>query len=282
MDEVDDLMFSSEASVNRFYFYQDLNDINLFVEDEGMEYEYETIFKRLLENQYCINTIFSLGGKLKVKSRYEEFGNNTDGIKNFYIVDGDFDRYINADKMIIDNCFIYLETYNIENYFLDESACIQFAKGKLKCYDNEVKRKINFYGWKEKIVTQSKKLFLCYCFIQKYYPQIPTISRSHYEFINYKTGFEREDNSYQNYWNSILKLDEDAKNKIDNIACVYETKNGDDYFNLICGKFLFTSLCCYLRNIIDCKFDYNDLRWHLINNFDISKLKYVKDFILNS
>ncbi|TCL38079.1 uncharacterized protein DUF4435 [Anaerospora hongkongensis] len=278
----DELVYSSEASATRYLYYQELNDINIFVEDAGKEYEYETIFKRLLGDQYSISTIFALGGKSNVRRRYEEFGSETPGnslIKNFYIVDGDFDRYINPDELINDPCFIYLETYNIENYFLDENACTQFAKGRLRCFDSVVKNKINFCFWKDTIVEQASKLFLCYCFVKKYFPSNESVKRSAYLFIDYKTGFERSDGAYQQYWEFILELDSDAEKKISEIANNYEQINGNNYYNLICGKFLIDSLYSYIRSIITSKFDKDDFKWHLINHFDISQLNYIKSII---
>lgn len=283
MGEVlDDLMYSSEAQAARFLLYQGLNEINLIVEDANKQYIYETIFKRMLGNKYNIATVFAVGGKPAVIKSYYEFKNETDGIKNFYIVDGDFDRYILKDKMINDPCFIYLKTYNIENYFIDEEACLQFTKGRLKCLDKEVKRKINFEYWKKRIVHESSKLFMCYCFLKKYYPTVETLSRSSYLFIDYKTGFEREDGAYQEYWSSILELDENAQEKIEQLNLIYQNINGQDYFNLICGKFLLDSLCCYLRKILGSKFNFDDFEWHLVNHFDISRLDYVKHAILKT
>lgn len=282
--DAEDLLYSSEASASRYLFYQGLNDINIFVEDDGKEYEYETIFKRLLKDKYCITAIFSLGGKPKVKERFEEFGTESkqdNKIKNFYIVDGDFDRYIHSETMIDSPYFIYLHTYNIENYFLDENACIQFVKGRLKCFDGLAKNKINFINWKETIVGQASKLFLCYCFVQKYFPTNETLSRPYCLFIDQKTGFERTDGAYDQYWQYILSLDCDAENKINEIRNKYIEVNGDNYFNLICGKFLFVSLCCYLRSIIKSKFNNSDFRWHLVNHFDVTKLNYIKDTILS-
>ena len=87
-------------------------------------------------------------------------------------------------------------------------------------------------------------------------------------------------NSNQEYWQSVIELDADAQNKIDKIDAIYQSVNGYDYFNLICGKFLLDSLCCYLRNIFGSTFNYYDFKWHLVNNFDISKLNYIKDAIL--
>ena len=117
MDDSNDLLYSEEASATRALFYQGLNDINLFVEDKGMEYLYETIFKRLLGANYCISAIYALGGKTNVIARYHEFGDKLDDTPNFYIVDGDFDRYIHKEDMVNAPNFIYLQSYNIENYF---------------------------------------------------------------------------------------------------------------------------------------------------------------------
>jgi hypothetical protein len=279
-DVLDDLMYSSEALAARFLLFQGLNDINLIVEDKDREYIYETIFKRMLGEQYHISAIFAAGGKPAVKDRYNEFRSETNGVKNFYIVDGDFDRYIHEDDMINDPCFIYLETYNIENYFIDEEACLQFSKGHLKCLDNVVREKVSFNGWKERIISESTKLFLCYCFVQKFHPETENVSRSSFLFVNDKTGFERN-GAYQKYWNEeILTLDSNALEKINEINDKYISINGNDHFNLICGKFLLDSLCAYLRNLFKATFSKDEFKWHLINHFDITKLDYVKNAIL--
>ena len=280
MNELDDLMYSPEASATRYLFYQDLNDINIFVEYLHKEFLYETIFKRMLKDKYNIYSITPLDGKLNVISGFNEFGAETDGVPNIYIVDGDFDRYIYPDKMIHSPNFIYLETYNVENYFIDEAACLIFAKVKLKCLDDVVKSKVNFTYWREKIVSESAKLFLCYCFVQTKDPSITTLSRSSYEFLDYKTGFERTDGAFEKYWNSIKYLSDTIKDDINKIDNIYKEINGDNYFNLICGKFLLDSLYCYLRNITESKFNKEDFEWTLVNNFDISKLDYIKNQII--
>lgn len=128
---------------------------------------------------------------------------------------------------------------------------------------------------------QDKRIFLCYCFIQKFHPAKETLSRSSFSFLDYNTGFERE-GAYQKYWNEeILVLDTDAQNKIDEIDEIYKSINGNDYFNLICGKFLLDSLYAYLLNLFKKPYTKNDFIWYLINHFDISKLDYVKNTILD-
>lgn len=51
-DNVEGLSFSREALSNRSLFLAQLNDINIYVEDVGKEYEYEEIFERLFRSVY--------------------------------------------------------------------------------------------------------------------------------------------------------------------------------------------------------------------------------------
>lgn len=282
MDEKS-LEYSFDASLNRTLFYSEFNDINIYVEDINKEYEYETVFKRLLGDEYRISSIFCMGGKIGVIKAFEENKKQNINDLNFYIVDGDFDRYIFPEKMIKDSHFIYLDTYNIENYYIDEEACYKFSKGKLRLIDDKVRKIINFDNWLNTIITQSSKLFLSYCFLEKYYPEIPSVSRKHCEFIDSKTGFERTDDAYNKYFeNVIINADSDAMSKINDIDRDYKLINGDNYFNLICGKFLLSSLGFYLRSKINNRIDNDDLKWYLIENFDIKKLDYIKEVIQSS
>lgn len=282
MDE-ESLEYSFDASLNRALFYSEFNDINIYVEDINKEYEYETVFKRLLGDEYRISSIFCMGGKIGVIKAFEENKKQNINDLNFYIVDGDFDRYIFPEEMIKDSHFIYLDTYNIENYYIDEEACYKFSKGKLKLIDDKVRKIINFDNWLNTIITQSSKLFLSYCFLKKYYPDIPSVSRKHCEFIDSKTGFERTDDAYNRYFeNVIINADSDAMSKINDIDRDYKVINGDNYFNLICGKFLLCSLGYYLRSKINKRIDNDDLKWYLIENFDIKKLDYIKEAIQSS
>lgn len=281
MENTDDIKYSSEAAATEYLFFCDLNDINIFVEDEGKEYEYETIFKKLLGKKCRITKILGVGGKVELEKRFKEFGlfnHDNPSVKNVYIADGDFDRYICPEKMIVSPNFIYLETYNIENYFIDKKACEKYAKGQLKCSDREVEIKVDFNNWRDKIVRQASRLFFYYCYIKKEYPTEKSVSRSPYLFIDQDDGFEKQ-NAFDNYKDEVLLLNNEAEIKVREIQNYYHEKNTDD-FNLICGKFLFESLYCHIRAVTKIKFRKDDFRWHLICNFDINSLRYIKDKIL--
>ena len=106
------------------------SEIVVFVEDINKEYFYEKIFDRLFYNENMLLKPIGLGGKDKVISRFNE--NKEKGENDyFYLVDGDFDRYIGIE-LIKDDRFIYLEAYNIENYIIDENVVYDFLTGRLK------------------------------------------------------------------------------------------------------------------------------------------------------
>lgn len=278
------LAYSSESLYSRAIMLRKKQKVNIYVEDTDKEYEYETIFKRLLgEADYnkFINDITGLGGKQKVKKFYEDNGPMTEDAHNFYLVDGDFDRYIESESMIQDCCFLYLETYNIENYLIDEKACECYSKSRLKCFDKEVHEKINFNHWKDSLVGQIYPLFLCFCLSQQEHLNEPTVSQPTGKFINYKTGIDVRDEEIQNYKQHIFENIDEPNKKLVSIKERYEQINGDDYFNLICGKFLFKCLCFYLANIIG-DFKHEDFRGYLIFHFDIEKLSYVRQAIFKA
>lgn len=281
MDE--ELWYTEEAELNRYLFYSDLNEINFFVEDKNKEYEYETILNRLFKGKYKIASIITANGKIGVKQAFQEFGERSQGYSvknNIYIVDGDFDQYIHREDMIENDHFIYLKSYNIENYFIDEKAVTKFAKGKLHILDKDVKLIINFAYWRNTIVEQAKRLFLLYCAVQNVLPGEVNVSRSEYLFIDDKTGFERQ-NGYKSYYDYIVTQKSDIDLDIERIRIDYEKINGTDYFGFICGKFLLISLYVYLRSKTKKNFTKDELRWALVCDFNVSGLNFIKERVDN-
>lgn len=275
------LEYTDEGELNRYLYYQDFNEINIFVEDKDKEYEYETIFERLLNGKYKIVSLIAAGGKHGVENAFYEFGetNRDNGnIKNIYIVDGDFDRYIHQEKMIENEHFIYLRYYNIENYIIDKNAIIKFSKGKLKLGNKNVETKVGFETWQERFVNEASELFILYCTVQKYYPYIQNVARNEYKFIDINTGFALA-GAYDEYYQIVAKDDNNLDEHINEVKLRYISISGENYFGLICGKLLFLSLYVYLCKKLSKGFSKDELRWNLINNFNINKLSYLAERI---
>lgn len=316
--------YSENGLRNRTLFYSGNNDINIYVEDSGKEYVYEEIFKRLLGENYRIASIFPLGGKNQVLKEYVRKGeSSSNGKPNVFLLDGDFDRYkdyeiANKDdytgpvdddsmlenfilgKMFKSKSVIYLKSYNIENYFIDENAIVSYIKGILKKTDSEIFQILDYSTWRSRIVRESKDLFLIYCFIEKYKNNygymyngdesklsIETVGRGAFPFLDVKTGFKSNSSILDNLYKEVkdaLKIENPKMNldcELSVIQQEYELINGKDYYNLICGKFLLESLRKYLHKICDRKLDLQNFKWHLVLNFEINELEYIKEKILD-
>lgn len=273
-----ELQYSFNGIINSIKFFQDINQIHIVVEDKGKEAEYETIFKRLLGEEYNIEKIFAVGGKNNVKKCYDELKDDS-SLPLIFLVDGDFDRYKEPDNMINDARFIYLETYNIESYFIDEKASAMFVKSCIHLQDEEIYRKFRFKEWAESIIEHAKDLFFIYCYLQIYNPAEANVQKKPCYFVNQGNGFWKTDDSFEKYKIDIYTKDENAKSRIEEIIQKYVEIHGTDYSYLICGKFLFFCLKNYIHHIVDKAINDNNLRWWLIYHFDIEKLSYVRDRI---
>lgn len=274
----EDLRYSEEGENTRAMFFQGFNDINIFIEDKNKEYEYEYIFRKLLGTNWRITAVFSANGKQGVKERYTQYGAVKDGVKNVYIVDGDFERYVCPSEMIQAPCFIYLKAYNIESHLIDQDAVIYFVQGKKRTFYEETKALVDFDTWKQKIVNQAKELFVLYCYVQYRRLGIENVGRSPHLFLD-ENGFERL-GAYETYRTQIECCEIIDEEILKEIRQRYYRINGEDYYCLICGKFLFTSLFLYLRHKTQIGINKDDLRWALIKDFNTSCMEYVKESIL--
>lgn len=315
-----ELTYSENGLVNLSLFYK--NTINIYVEDVDSEHIYENIFKRLLGEKYSIEKIYTLGGKLKVLEHFIEIGDHDkEGVPNIFLVDGDFDKYLEFEeikrsdcfdklnsgndvlknflqgKIVVDESVLYLKTYNIENYYIDENVIISIVQGIKKNRFDDAKEILQFEIWKNRIVSESKELFLLYCFIQKYLYKygykfngelsrlaIENVNSSPLKFIDIKTGFKGSNDRIGELKQEIIEglaienPDINLDEEIGIIEEAYEKINGKDYYNFICGKFLLTSLFNYLHGICG-KLDFKDKKWQLVQGFDVNSLSYIKDKI---
>ncbi|MDB8658234.1 DUF4435 domain-containing protein [Streptococcus anginosus] len=290
------LRHSQSALYTRQRFLENANDFNLYVEDQGYEFWYKQIFKRM---GYQIVSVVASGDKNKVVEDYRKYGQSTDAGKlNFYITDGDFWRYKCPEKMIKDDHFIYLETYNIESYFIDQDYSIQFLKGRLHTDDEGVAESgFDFDKWKQHIIDESNALFFVYATIESLTadlgetnPQLSkdigsTVSNAN-KFLDFNTGFVKKD-ALREELDRIGKivdshnLSDNFSQTMQNIKESYYSINHEDYYNIVCGKYLVKGLLAYIKSILKSKSANltvyeDDFKWGCINSFDISKLDYIK------
>ena len=268
--------YSEEAFLARAKIIDDDIRLKIYVEDYGKEYLYETIINSITDN-YIKNKflILGLGSKNSVKKEFKDnFNKNA-----IYIVDGDFDRFLDKDKLIDDENFIYLRTYNIESNYIDDENIIRFIKGKIKKTDLEVKKIIKLEEWHNSLKISLFELFIYFCYIQKYSIGVKNVGNGFNFYFNDNLEFNER---YYEMLEELKKSDldfsrkvKDLKNKVLDVILEKE--------EFICGKYLLTSLSNYLRIKIDKKvtFKSDDLEWALISNIRKDKLYYIEEALNN-
>lgn len=285
---MDSLKFSADAIGARSRLYNTGEGIVLYVEDTDKEYLYETLFKRILGNEYCFKKICACGGKSNVINFFQENNSLDINDKNLYLVDGDFDRLIHSEMMIHNPRFIYLDYYNIEDYLIDEYAIEHVMKNYFHCIDEQVKEIIDFNNWKKRIINESSELFLLYCVAQTCDTVIENVNTNPYQIIDSTTGFFKTDvNPIASYRCKLQSVCSDIDTRMQSVQQKYTEiySNSDDYLHIICGKFLLTSLFCYLRKKLK-KYHINLITEVLIGSFasnvELSKFDSIKGQIISA
>ena len=59
MNGPNDLSYSNDGCATRYLYFKDFQDVNIFIEDQDKEYEYEALFSALIP-QMKFKTIFAL------------------------------------------------------------------------------------------------------------------------------------------------------------------------------------------------------------------------------
>lgn len=269
-----DLIFSEDALLSRVLFLASKTELNIFVEDEGKEYEYEEIFERLLPENLKVNCIFPTGGKPFLEKAFKLFGSNEEYGKCFFIADGDFDIIL-GKKMIMADNFVYLKRYNIESYLLHKTTILNYMRPKLKKNKKETAEIIRYDDWLNIVTPFFKKLFSLHCLVQKYHPEIKNVARGIEQFLD-SDGFPNE-NNYEMYKNEMSSFIPNIDTEINIMLKSLESIYGSNSTDFICGKCFISSLKSMLNSKIKKKMNYDELKAVLISGFDITTLYYVRN-----
>lgn len=143
-------------------FYNDFNDVNFYVEDDGQENLYYEVLRKLFKD-VAIARIFPLGGKSQVFAHAVSKSNDVISPFRVYIVDRDFDYLL--DRQFDHPNVFYLDRFCIENHLLETAALIEIViENHSKRKRDEVGRSLQF---DKRIPLASKSLrplftlFLC-------------------------------------------------------------------------------------------------------------------------
>lgn len=266
------LSYTTDGIINRIL---NATKGNFFLtEDEKGIGIYSTLFeKKLLPKEFDNLNIFSSDGKSEMKKVYEELKKNGEEKKAVYLVDLDYDEYLEVEK-IEDPNFFYLEKYTLENYFVTEEAGFKLIAVRNSLSFPEAKEKLNFKRWSSLITEEYKELIALFLAVRKVDIEAENAGSSTQRFFNIgekcKIKCEAKcskgerlhrkcDTKMDNYRKLILEYLKDDDKKI-----LFEKKlkdfhvlvqDSDNIFDNIPGKQLLELYSAYLSSFFSKKID---------------------------
>lgn len=131
-------------------FYEDFNDIDIFIEDKAIGYKkiYKEILIRAFSHTLTIDQVFPLGGREEVLASCRK-NQSQKRRKRLYIIDGDLHLLngIEEEEKKLEGLYI-LPRYCIENYLIDEEALAGIIEEEDPDLEKKaIKEKFEFEKW---------------------------------------------------------------------------------------------------------------------------------------
>lgn len=153
-------------------FFMDLQEINIYVEDENSEIFYMELFKDLLDPQINIKKILPLNGRENVIKYCEIYSEQKPAI---FLIDADL-YWVRGDNQNKTIRLYQHDRYCIENYLFSENAIIEiiFETVANKTKD-EIKHDLLWYKVEENIKDTLIDLFIQFAIIHKFEKSVTTV-----------------------------------------------------------------------------------------------------------
>lgn len=157
---------------NKGIFYRDIQDINIYVEDENSEIFYEELFKNLIDNNIKIKKIISLNGRKNVIEFSKIYKDNKAAL---FIIDADL--YLARGERINSIQRLYEHNrYCIENFLFSLSGLVEIIYETLASKTKEkIKEEILWDDVNNNIKNTLVNLFIEFSIIHKLDRSIQTV-----------------------------------------------------------------------------------------------------------
>jgi hypothetical protein len=163
-----------EKAINAIQkLFEELQDIDVYIEDIGLESLYAELIKRIASKNVRLARVFAVGGRLEVieRARHHDFSLRC----ALFIVDGDFEWVRGEDPPSIDGVY-RLDAYCIENLLITKSAAIRILMECTESDTQSAEQNLRFDEWTAE-VSLLVKLFEIWAVVNKIVPTVATVSQ---------------------------------------------------------------------------------------------------------
>ncbi|OEE38502.1 DUF4435 domain-containing protein [Vibrio anguillarum] len=171
---------SDSANRSIGLFYRDLQDIEIYVEDDEAEALYTMLLSRSVNDEVKIKKVISLHGRGRVVEHCAEYNENSPAL---FIIDGDLDLLHGERVRGLERLYQH-KLYCVENYLFCKNASAELlrdASGRLM--PEEALEALDWDNYLGSLTEPLLKLFQTYAVAWKLMQEggIKTVSRSYYD-----------------------------------------------------------------------------------------------------
>lgn len=179
---------SQAAKSAKSVFFEDFNDIDIYIEDTAPGYEkiFEEIFSRVFSGTYRVSKIFPLGSSVTVKREHKN-AQHKFARPTLYVIDGDL-NLINGVSLLESGLYT-LPHYCIENLLLDKESLYQILNEEdpLTLRDNLIES-FGYDSWEAENIPPLTDLFIDYGVCFKLHPEHQTVAYEIRNLVSSNTG----------------------------------------------------------------------------------------------
>lgn len=271
-------------------FFEDVNDIDIYVEDTAHGYEKlaRELFSRVFEGVYKVKKVFPLGERAIVVN---ECGKNQTKVARptLYVVDGDLHLLTNddpADEKKLNGLY-KLPCYCIENILIDEQAITKLLHEEDTVNDlGFLRNELKFEGWIACNDDLLVDLFMEYGAAKKLAPHLQTVRYSVRKLISSADGTVDEvkirTRAEELRSNVVTEVGEERYLEIKRLILTNVKKSDKKMLKFVSGKdYLLPLLILKMKSVVATKISNINLKIRLAMHCDVSILSDAGKFILH-
>lgn len=153
--------------------FRPLQDIDIFIEDQGDEIFYSELFGKVVGKDYRIERVIALGGAANVVERARTYNGTR---RALFLIDGDL-AWLRGDPVAGIPRLHRLPMYCIENALLREQFIVEIACEEWMCSSVDAANKLQFDTWKDSMLILVK-LFVRFAVLNRLDDRRRTVSGS--------------------------------------------------------------------------------------------------------
>ncbi|WJG20950.1 DUF4435 domain-containing protein [Vibrio furnissii] len=179
-----------KAKVAKASFFDDYNEIDIFIEDTAKGYKklFNKIIQRILGGKFKIENVFPLGGRREVLTACQSDQNSRNRAR-LYIIDGDL--YIlsgEVDDTKLNGLYV-LPRYCIENHLICKMSLLSIMEEE--DVDNSLEtleQLFDYDAWVDAVKSNLVDLFVEYGVAKRIAPSVQTVAFGYSGLVSSNTG----------------------------------------------------------------------------------------------